>query len=154
MFDAESFDVEYIVIGKTFAKSAGIVSEREVQSLFNALEGRKNLDWHFVHNGVNVQWSDRWNVVDQSKSHSAFRVMPIASIPRAVLAERLAQFSAMRSKPIIRSDMTDGWFDKHAKRQSDENDAGFEHRMVKTLVAVFTAISIYKIGGKNENPSI
>ena len=143
MFDAGLFDVEYIVIGKSFAKSAGVLSERVVQSFFNALEGRKNLDWHCVNNGITVIWSDTWNVVDQIKTHTAYRVMPIASIPEAVLADRLARFNSMRSMLVIRSDMTDGWFDKHTQRLVDEDNIAFEHRMIKTLVVVFTAIKKY-----------
>jgi hypothetical protein len=140
VFEAEWFDTEYIVIGRTYAKSAGIVSEREVQLFFKALEGRLNVDLYYTSNGTLVEWSNVWNTIDNIKSHFIFRVMPIDCVPAAILSERLKQYEAMPPKPIASSEISGDWFKQHTQRRTEENDFDFEYRLVKTLVAVFRAI--------------
>ena len=141
MFDAGSFDTPYVVVGKTFAKSAGILSEREVRTFFRTLEGGRSIDWYYVNNGVIVEWNDMWNVLDMIKAHSIFHVMPVNIIPADTLAEKLSRFNSMRSKPFTRTNTRiAGWFDSHTIQQPDEDDIAFEHRLIKTLAAVFTMI--------------
>ena len=138
MFE-ESFNTEYVLIGKTFAKPVGIVSEREVQAVFSAIDGRWNVDLYY-NNKVLVEWSNRWNVLDQIKAHNIFRIMPAHIIPQSTLSDRLTRFNTMRSLLIARTVMNGDWFEKHTERKEGEDDLGFEHRLLKTLYAVFKVI--------------
>ena len=140
MFDAELFDVEYVVIGKSVAKSVGIVSERAMASFFVALEGHRNLDWFYTSNGVRVEWSNVWDTLDSINYHTFFKVMPIAVVPPTTLSTRQTQYDAITSKPFTRSEIKGKWFEQHARQHSDESELEFEHRIIKTLVAVFRAI--------------
>jgi hypothetical protein len=140
MFDEESFDTKYIAISKNFAKSVGIVSEREMASFFAALNGHRNLDWFYTSNGVRVAWSNVWNTLDSISCHTFFNVMPIAVVPQTTFSEGLKQFDSITSKPIVRSEIKGNWFEQHTKRHSDESELEFEHRIIKTLLAVFRAI--------------
>jgi hypothetical protein len=140
MFEPELFDTEYVVIGKTVAKSAGVLSGREVQSFFNMIQGYRNMDLYYNSNRVLIDWSNTWNAVDNIKSHSTFRVMPVDCVPSAILSKRLAQYNAMPSKPIAPSETGGNWFDQHTLRRADEGDTDFEYRMVRTLVVVFKTI--------------
>ena len=137
MFEAGTFDTEHIVIGKTVAKSVGITSEYEVREVFSSIEGRKNFDLHFANRKVVVEWSNRWDMKSLIKTHTGFRIMPANVVPTSMLSMSLAKYDTMRSKPITRTVMTGNWFDAHTERQQDEDDLGFEHRIVKTLARIF-----------------
>jgi len=131
---------DYCIIGKTLAKAVGDVSERELQLFFTLLEGRRNSDWHYTSNGVVIEWRDNWSMLDQIKSHSIFRIMPVAVIPPTTYSTRLSQFNAMPSKPISNDKATGKWFEKHTQQRDGENDLEFEYRIIRTLAAVFRGI--------------
>jgi hypothetical protein len=141
MFDVGSFDVEHCIISKTVAKSAGIVSERTVRLFFRKLTGCPSWDlWH-NNNGTIVEWSNEWNIIDNISRHTLFCIMPVHCVPVEILATRLARFDTMRSMPIIRSDINvKDWFDNHTKNLTGEDDLMFEHRLIKTLIAIFRVI--------------
>ena len=142
------FDVEYVAIGKTFAKHLGVASERDIDSLFAAIEGDRSADWFYTCGGTRVEWYDRWDTLDNINFHTFFRVIPIESVPGNLLADRLARFDTMRSKPIPRSEVKGDWFKKHTQRLTGETDVEFEHRMVKTLATLFRIIQKHNpIGG-------
>jgi hypothetical protein len=140
MLEPELFDAEHVVIGKTFAKSVGIVSEREMESFFCTIEGDRNWDWFYVSNGVRVVWCLIWDAVKQITAHTTFQVMPVECIPAAVLSDRFVRYDAIPGKPVPSSAIGGNWFDKYTQKQTDESDLEFEHRMVKTLIAVFRTI--------------
>ena len=136
------YDVEYIVIGKSFAKSVGIVSKSEVASFFTMLAGRHSMDWYIVNNDVRLQWCCDWHPVDHIKDHASFRVLPVFVVPFDTVRIRKARFDAMPSKPIGRWDTKGNWFSQHTKQRIDEGEdnEAFEYRMIRTLAATFRAV--------------
>ena len=140
MIDEELFDIEYCAIGKTFAKSAGVVSVRDVQTFFSLLDDCRNRDWQYISNGMIVEWCNEWNLLDNIKSHSIFRIMPVAVIPPTTLSDRMTQFSAMPSKQVAFCEAKGKWFGEHSLQRKDEEDSAFEYRIIRTLVALFNGI--------------
>ena len=140
--DKELYDVEYIVIGKSFAKSVGIVSKSEVTSFFTMLAGRYSMDWYIANNDVRLQWCCDWHPIDNINVHTNFRVLPAFVVPFDTVRIRKAQFDAMPSKPIGRWETKGNWFNQHTKQRIEEgeDEVAFEYRIIRTLAAVFRAV--------------
>ena len=141
MFDAEWFNTDYCVIGKTFAKPAGILSEKMVWLLFRTIEGKNCWDFWHNSNGVVIEWTHEWNVIDNISHHTSFCVMPIDCVPVEILATRRARFDAMPIKHVESFNAgSAGWFDQHTQQPATESDIDFEYRLIRTLVAIFRMI--------------
>ena len=142
MFDASWFNTEYCVIGKTFAKPAGILSEKMVWLFFRTIEGGKNC-WDFWHNsnGVVLEWTHEWNIIENIDRHTLFCIMPIDCVPAEILAARLARFDAMPVKRVESFHSgSAGWFDQHTQQHVSESDSAFEYRLIRTLTAILHMI--------------
>ena len=138
--EIQLFDTPHVVVGRSVAKPVGIMSKKDIDSFFRALEGRRNYDWFFISGGIRIEWYDHWNTIEYTNSPSFYRILPVDAVPANTLSARQAKYDSMRSKPIPRSEIKGDWFSQHTQRLTGESDFEFEHRMVKTFATLFRII--------------
>jgi hypothetical protein len=139
MFDL-MLDGEYAVVGKTMAKSLGIVSEKMLGLFFRTIEGHESMGWSYICDGVWVEWSDQWDERNLPRSPTSFRVMPVSIVPPDILSERLARFETIPPQPHTRSKTGTTLFEQYTQRLKDEDDTAVEHRLIRIVAIIFQAV--------------
>jgi hypothetical protein len=149
MFDT----CENAVVSKNFAASLGTLSWRELDTFFVSLK-TQNLKYNelaYSNDTLKIVWQDRWFVTDTIDKLSTFRIVPLESMPMAVLQGRMTAFQFHQSQTDTQPTkfrMTAGtagksrsaWFDKHSQKRADESDTDFEFRFICICQNVFEAI--------------
>jgi hypothetical protein len=144
--------VEHVIVGQTYATPLGVLSWASLDMFFRSLvvQAMKYNELVFNNSSLRIEWRDQWSVLDDN---STIKIVPIHSIPTAILPVRQAAFQ----ERLLKSDAKPGrfrmdkynpdakscFFDKHAIQRADESKSDYEFRIINLCREIFAAIKYY-----------